>query len=227
MLRRMRSVLRRIVRWLLRIVRWRLRLMRLRLVRSRQPWRLRAERLRGRPRRRMQGGMLRQPRIGGDAQHPQRCRHGPRRPADRGRCVSVLHQSRPSRFSGQEAAEHRPVVLASPRVAKSNDAKAQGRPSLGFFACGAQVQPGQRRGTSAENVAAGTAVIPQETVLGAGTGSFSRRIRGTCVVLLAGCPTWFPGKCACPPCLANGSFRRIAPQRRLLPLHPSCPARLY
>ena len=40
------------------------------------------------------------------------------------------------------------------------------------------------------------------TVHGPGTGSFSRRIRERCVVLSGGCPTWFPGKCACPLLLA-------------------------
>ncbi len=38
---------------------------------------------------------------------------------------------------------------------------------------------------------------------GPGTGLFSRRIQERCLVLLGGCPAWFPGKCACPPLLAR------------------------
>ncbi len=38
---------------------------------------------------------------------------------------------------------------------------------------------------------------------GAGTGSFSRRIRERCIVLSVGCTTWFPGRCACPAALAQ------------------------
>ncbi len=38
---------------------------------------------------------------------------------------------------------------------------------------------------------------------GPGTGSFSRRIQERCIVLSGGCPTCFPGKCACPPLLAR------------------------
>ncbi len=45
------------------------------------------------------------------------------------------------------------------------------------------------------------------TVHGPGTGSFSRRIQERCLVLLGGCPTWFPGKCACPPLVARERLR--------------------
>ncbi len=54
------------------------------------------------------------------------------------------------------------------------------------------------------------------TVHGPGTGSFSRRIRARRIVLSGVCPTWFQGKCACPPLLASTAATKSL-RRRAVP----------